>query len=153
MNKVNDRLNKARQLLLSEDIDPAVYRTIKTECEDKLMRLEAKLAETATSTTTTCSVDKLIDKAVATLSHLDVLYTEATVTKKREIISSIFPEKLCFDGIEYRTFRVNEAARLIYQINNELGETKNRKGDAILHLSGWVAPKGIEPPMSDDFAS
>lgn len=145
ISKINDRLNKARELLLSEDIDPADYRTIKTECEDKLMRLEAKLAETAMNTTTTVSIDKLIDKAVSTLSHLDVIYTEATVTGKREIISSIFPEKLCFDGIQYRTFHINEAARLIYQINNELGAIKNRKGDEILHLSGRVVPTGIEP--------
>lgn len=142
INKVNDRLNKARQLLLSEDIDPTDYRTIKAECEDKLVRLESKLAETAATTVTTASVDKLIDKAVSTLSQLDVLYTEATVTRKREIISSIFPEKLCFDGNEYRTFRVNEAARLIYQINNELGEIKNRKSSELSHLSGRVAPTG-----------
>jgi hypothetical protein len=33
MNKVNERLTKARDLLLSKDIDPIDYRTIKTECE------------------------------------------------------------------------------------------------------------------------
>ncbi len=33
INKVNERLTKARELLLSEDIDPIDYRTIKTECE------------------------------------------------------------------------------------------------------------------------
>ncbi len=42
MNKVNVKLIKARELLLSEDIDPIDYRTIKTECENKLTGLEAK---------------------------------------------------------------------------------------------------------------
>ncbi|MEJ7679012.1 MAG: hypothetical protein WKG06_14400 [Segetibacter sp.] len=69
-------------------------------------------------------VDKLIDKAVSTLSHLDIIYTKANVIRKREIISSIYPEKLSFDGMQYRTPRINEAARLIYQINNELGCNK-----------------------------
>ena len=116
MNKINDRLIKARQLLLSEDIDPIGDRTIKTECEDKLMRLEAKLAETTTNTSATIGIDKLIDKAVPSLSHLDIPYTEANVTGKREIIGSIYPEKLLFDGIGYRTVHLNKAVRLICQI-------------------------------------
>ena len=144
MNKINERLTKARQLLLSEDIDTIDYRTIRSECEDKLLRLEAKLAET-TANSTTINIDKLIDKAVSTLSHLDVIYSEANVTLKREIISSIYPEKLSFDGMQYRTPRINEAVRLIYSINNELGTIKNRKGNHVSHLSGMVAPTGIEP--------
>lgn len=143
MNKINEKLNKARQLLLSEEIDPIDYLTIKSEYEDKLMRLEAKLAEITTNATTTTSIDKLIDKAVSTLSHLDIIYTEANVTSKREIISSIYPEKLSLDGMQYRTPRINEAARLIFHINNELGEIKNRKGCDLSHLSGKVALKGI----------
>lgn len=91
MNKINERLNRARQLLLSEDIDPIEYRTIKSECEDKLMRLEAKLIETTTNATNTIGIDRLIDKAVSTLSHLDIIYAKASVTVKREIISSIYP--------------------------------------------------------------
>lgn len=145
MNKVNERLTKARELLLAEDIDPTDYRTIKTECENKLTRLEAKLAEITTNATTTISIDKLIDKAVSTLSHLDVIYTEANIIRKREIIGSIYPEKLSFDGMQYRTSRINEAARLIYQINNELGAIKNRKSYDISHLSGRVERTGIEP--------
>lgn len=145
INKINEKLNKARQLLLSEDIDPMDYRTIKSECENKLVRLEAKLAETAVNTTTTIGIDKLIEKAVSTLSHLDIIYTEADVTRKREIIGSIYPEKLSFDGFQYRTARINEAAQLIYQINNVLEAKKDRKSYDVSHLSGWVAPTGIEP--------
>ncbi len=116
---MNERLTKERELLLSEDIDPIDYRTIKTECENKLTRLEAKLAENTTTASSTISIDKLIEKAVSTLSHLDIIYSEANVIKKREIISSIYPEKLSFDGLQYRTPRINEAVRLTYNINNE----------------------------------
>ncbi len=145
INKVNGRLTKARELLLSEDIDPIDYRTIKTECENKLTRLEAKLTENTTNASTTVGIDKLIEKAVSTLSHLDIIYNEANITMKREIISSIYPEKLSFDGLQYRTPRINEAVRIIYQINNKLGAIKNRKDYDISHLSGKVAPTGIEP--------
>ncbi len=83
-----------------------------------------------------------------TLSHLDIIYTEANVTRKREIIGSIYPEKLSFDGMTYQTARLNEAVRLIYQINNELGEIKNRKVYDLSHLSGRVV--AIEQ-MSNSF--
>ena len=88
--------------------------------------------------------DKLINKAVSTLSHLDIIYSEANITKKREIISSIFPEKLSFDGFQYRTPRINEGARLIFQINNKLRTIKNRKETNFLSLSGKVVPTRIE---------
>lgn len=144
INKLNERIGKARDMLLAGDLDPADYRIIKAECKDKINRLEAKLAE-ATHTFTTVSIDKIIEKAVSSLSQLDILYTKANVTGKRQIISSIYPEKLCFDGLQYRTSRINDAVNLIYQINNELRAKKDRKSSDVLRLSGRVAPTGIEP--------
>ncbi|MEJ7671691.1 MAG: hypothetical protein WKF59_03050 [Chitinophagaceae bacterium] len=65
--------------------------------------------------------------AVNSLSRLDKLYEEGTVAQKRQIISSIFPEKLTFDGFQYRTFRINEAARLIYTLGKGLEKQKTGK--------------------------
>ena len=109
------------------------------------IRLEAKLAETTTNTSTSICIDKLIDKAVSTLLNTDIIYSEANGTRKRKIISSIYPEKLSFDGMQYRTPPINKAVRFIYGINNELRTIKNRKGYDVSHLSGRVAPTGIEP--------
>ena len=103
------------------------------------------MAEITKNTNKTISIDKLIDKAVTILSNLDILYNEVDITKKREIISSTYPEKLSFDGLQYRTPRANEAVRLVYQITNELGTIKNRKDYDVSHLSGLVVPTGIEP--------
>jgi len=50
---------------------------------------------------------------------LDVLYENATIKEKRDIIGSIYPEKLTFDGFQHRTTRINAAASLIYFIDNE----------------------------------
>ncbi len=140
-----EKLDREKSVLLQSNIDPVDYRTMKAECEEKINRLEAKLAETTTNTSTPISIDKLIYKAVSTLSHLDSIYTEAAVTKKREIIGSIYPEKLCFDGLQYRTTRINEAVQLIYDTTNELGAIKNRKSSDFSHLSGRVERTGIEP--------
>jgi len=55
-------------------------------------------------------VEKLMDKAIATLSRLDTHYGNMILSKKRELIGSIFPEKIVFDGKEYRTPRLNEVS-------------------------------------------
>ncbi len=64
--------------------------------------------------------------ALTNLSRLQIANSEADTTVKRSIIGSIYPQKLCFDGIDYRTAKINEAAQLIYLMNNKLGTKKNR---------------------------
>ena len=49
------------------------------------------------------------------------------------------------NGNEYRTSRLNEVVRLIYTLGKGLSEIKNRKSDALAHLSGEVVLTGIEP--------
>jgi site-specific DNA recombinase len=63
-------------------------------------------------------IQALLTKAINTLSKLDELYANGTIIEKRKIIGSIYPEKLIFDGNEYRTPRLNEAVRLIYTPDN-----------------------------------
>ena len=145
INKLNARLSKARELLLSETIDGRDYKEIKTDCESKIVRLEAQLAEQTNNTTKLNNIDKLLDKAINTLIRIDILYKNGTVTNKRTIISSIYPEKICFDGFYYRTPKMNSVVNYIYQINSNLSQNKNRKSEDFFHLSGQVVPPGIEP--------
>jgi len=44
---------------------------------------------------------------------------EAGIAKKREIIGSMFPEKIVFDGKEHRTGKLNEAMALSHLINRK----------------------------------
>ncbi|WP_218147769.1 hypothetical protein [Dyadobacter sp. SG02] len=58
------------------------------------------------------------------LKHLSKLYKSGTLEEKRQIIGSIFPENLTFDGMEHRTARLNEGIDLIYQITSKLRTQK-----------------------------
>ncbi|MES2267913.1 MAG: recombinase family protein [Bacteroidota bacterium] len=138
----NNRLAKARKLLLDDAIDSGDYKTIKMECEKKLLILEGKLTGFGKPA---YDIDGCVDKALNTLSCLNTTYLEADTTIKRSIIGSIYPEKLCFDGSAYRTARVNEAAHLIYLINSKLGAKKNRTKLDFSSLSDSVAGAGLEP--------
>jgi hypothetical protein len=51
---------------------------------------------------------------VNSLLKLDYVYKTADTEKKWGIISSMFPEKMTFDGFAVRTNRINEIAKLKY---------------------------------------
>jgi site-specific DNA recombinase len=54
------------------------------------------------------------------LENIGSLYSEGHIETKRAIIGSIFPEKLEFDGSNYRTTRMNSIAGHILLINKGL---------------------------------
>lgn len=137
---LNIRIRNARELVADQKLDPDDYRELKLECSDKIIVLEAKLSGCSNANK---NLDGLLESATNTLCHLDSLYKNGTVAQKREIIGSIFPEKLTFDGFRYRTTRLNEAVRLIYAVGAGFSEIKNRKSSKNLCLSGEVARREL----------
>ena len=142
LNELNKRLSKERDLLLSGDIEADDYRIIKSESEEKINRLEAKLTASVTDKT---NVEPLWERAISNLSQLDILYTEGTVTQKRKIISSMFPKNLTFDGFQYRTNRINEAITFISLISKKSTGKKNGTSLDNSDLSQEVNWLGLEP--------
>lgn len=128
-------------MVADQKLDPEDYRELKLDCINKITVLEAKLTGSSQAEK---SIDGLLNQAVSNLCRLDSLYEEGTVAQKRKIIGSIYPEKLIFDGFQYRTTRLNEAVRLIYTLGDGFSEIKNRKSIRNLCLSGEVVPTRIE---------
>jgi site-specific DNA recombinase len=142
LDELNNRLKNARELLADQKVDSDDYRELKSECTIKINELETKLSMPSEKI---IYINELLRSAFNNLYHLHSLYENGTIREKRKIIGSIYPEKLVFDGFQYRTARLNEAVRLIYTMDNGFNEIKNRKDGNILCLSGEVAPTGIEP--------
>jgi site-specific DNA recombinase len=142
LEKANNELANARKLLLSNEIEPTEYRSIKSDYEKKITGLESRLIELSKESQ---NIEPLLDKAVATLSCLDKLYEKADNKTKREIIGSIYPEKLVFDGFRYRTTRLNEAVELIYNLGKGFSENKKGQIEDDFDLSSVVPRTGFEP--------
>ena len=121
LEKAGNELANARKLLLSNEIEPSEYRSIKADYEKKITSLESRLMELSKESN---NIEPLLNKAVATLSCLDKLYEKADDTERREIISSIYPRKFFFDGSHYRTARFNEAVELTYSLVRILAKMK-----------------------------
>ena len=145
IDRINQKIDKARNLLLSESIDASDYREIKQECDKNLSRLEANLQDIAATAGKRANINAILATVLNNLSNISHTYKESNTERKRKIVSSIFPEKLTFHETGYRTPKINEAARLIYLINNDLHAQKNRKAEPGSDLSGIVVSTGIEP--------
>lgn len=72
------------------------------------------------------------------LSNLKKHYVNSDVVAKQELISSIFPEKIFFDGIKCRTQRINDVLRVILQIDKGLCKEKSGQISKNLELSTLV---------------
>ncbi len=142
LEETNQRLTRARDLLISGDLDADDYRKIKIETADKINRLEAQLTS---QSSTIFNVDPLLNKALGNISQLDKLYEEASTEGKRKIIGSMFPEKLTFEKNEVRTTKINEALRLMLLFYKQLDNKKKGQNQQKTDLSSYVNAEGFEP--------
>ncbi len=141
MTRLTARKNKALELLMSDSMAADDYRKIKQECEQQLFIQEGKIADTVTS----YDIEPLIDKALQVLANVDKQYINSSTEVKRNIIGSMFPDKLEFDGEHYRTTRINEAVRIIYSIGEAFSKIKMGQVGRLSDLSHEVIPLGLEP--------
>lgn len=137
LNLQQSRLSKARDLLLTDALQPDDYKVIKSECERSISRMEAQVAELVQQQV---NLQPLIDSGITALEKIDTLYNEASTTDKRTIIDSMFPEKLEFHGTGFRTTRVNEAVRLIFNLGAAFGEIKKGQNPDLSALTHEVTP-------------
>lgn len=139
---LNIKLSKARELLLTEGIEPSDYKIIKSQIEEEINKEELKLSEVAVSVK---NIERVLLNAGNALEKLDKLYLYGNIEQKREIIGSIFPEKMVFDKDGVRTAIVNEAAGLMSLINNKLREKKKGRKVEFSLISQEVNRIGFEP--------
>ncbi len=91
------------------------------------------------------TLEGLLEIVVDRYNNIDERYGKAEIDEKRRIIGSMYPENICFDGIQHRTARLSEPLGLILLINSKLKGKKNGKSSLNLNLSHQVARRGIEP--------
>ncbi len=139
---LHNRLKNGRLLVVDEKMDHHDFRILKEESIQRITELEAKLATTALDEK---NYNEMVDKGISNLVRIKTQYIEGDSAMKRQIIGSIFPEKLVFDGRQHRTTFVNEAVRLICKLGAGFREIKNRKRFKDLSVSGMVPGTGIEP--------
>ena len=82
---------------------------------------------------------------ISFLNGLSTYYETSNSKIKKMIIGSIFPEKLVFDGKNYRTLKDNAFLQLIFNNNNASEDIKKEKVILSNDLSCKAPPLGLEP--------
>lgn len=125
----NNKLNRAKELLLLGDIDGNDYKTLTLECEDNIIRTKAKLEDTAKKKYTIAQLEPILDNAIFTLTKLSSIFTKSAINDTRRLIGSMFPEKFDFEMLQHRTALVSETFQRIYLINKKLEDKKKGAKD------------------------
>lgn len=138
------KMSSARDKLLRDIIDDDDYLIVKKECKERIEELESTL-QNCDPSMIKFEIEKKLSKAVDLIGNVWKLYECGGIEIKRQIIGSIFPNKLEFDGKIYRTASMNVVANRIFQITNGLSVNKKRLNEDISHLACLVPRVGIEP--------
>ena len=134
----NEKVSKARDLFLEDKLDSTDFQAIKASCQEEIRKSERVLSTLAGKKS---NLKPQIESALSAVNQLDGIYKLCNTEGKREIISSIFPDKLVYEGDIYRTSRINSVIECIYTVNQSLRKTKKSDFSA---LSYEVAPLRIE---------
>ena len=134
--KLGDHKIKIRKLRISDELDAEDYRAEKKECEEGISRLEAKLSGLLQQD----HFGPQLEKAYDLLSNIDLAYEINPIEWKRELIGSMFPEKLQFTGTCFRTARVNEVAEIMFNMGAAFSEIKMGQQKDFSLLSQYVDP-------------
>ena len=86
----------------------------------------------------------LIENAFLHLESFRQSYNNSAIAHKKKLISSIFTEKIEFDGKKCRTTRINDVLRCILQIDRDLPQNKKGQISKNMSLSRLVETPRIE---------
>lgn len=102
---INARMQRARTKMADLEITTEDYRMIKRDRDDRIVVLEDELSKLKPVTE---SIDVYLRDALKVLYDLRTLYSNGDVHMKRLIIDALWPEKLKYDGLAFRTTRISD---------------------------------------------
>ncbi len=142
INHIKELLNSVEDKFFSNQIDDKTYHRARNRYELELTELDSQKLDLELQTS---NFMKYVEYGFSLLKDLDKYYQNASLEVKQKIISSIFPEKIIFDGEKCRTSEINKALALIISNIDTYGNVKQEKAVKNDDLSGWVPPVGVEP--------
>ena len=93
-------------------------------------------------------LSEYINYGLKLMQNLETLFEQSNVNVKNKLLSSIFDEKIEFDGQKYRTPKFKKGFGFIYQKVSELQVLKKEKGDKLSNVSHLVP---LTIPFSNSF--
>jgi len=141
LEKQNQRLSKIQDLYIDGSLSNEDYSTMRQRYSGEKVIIEEQLKGLREVKT---NLNSSLEKGVGVLVNLDKMYERADLQGKKQILGSIFPENLIFDGKKCRTPRINEVLRLILLIDNKNQNKKSGQISEFLEMSAQVNLEGLK---------
>ncbi len=140
--QIEEKLDKLTEKFAEDNINKESYDRLCNKYYAQINDLKLNIDEYSDYQK---DINLYVDFGIQLLINLSIFYNKATTEIKRQIIGSIFSEKLVFEDKKYRTAKLNDAVALIFMNIKELQNEKNEKRHAISNVSYSVAGAGLEP--------
>lgn len=142
VNKIENRINQAQQLMLDGELSIGDYKEIKERYEPELRKLQNQIIEFGAIN---ADIKTYIDFTMGVLENLSQHYVAGNVHSKQLLLGSILSKKLVFENNQYRTMPFNEVVSLILNVDKGLKGSKTKKAQSKTELSVEVGAHGFEP--------
>ena len=142
IDKNQQRIQNAQQLMLDGQLKPSDYKEIKNRFERIVTELNNKKRDLSLLD---FNLPEYMTVSLEIVENLPKYFARADLKAKQQLIGSICPEKLIFENNSYRTKRVNEVLSLICSAGNTLSDTKKRLAPVFGSQSYQVPETGFEP--------
>ena len=138
----NNRLKELQDKYLDNLIEQDDYNDMKPRIKSELDDLSTQRIRL---TTTDSDFMRYVKFSKHLLTNLDYVYSNSSIEVKQQLIGSIFPEKLIFDGSTYRTTKKNEVLELISSYTWDVKPPQMKQASISASLSTLAPPPGLEP--------
>lgn len=136
-------MEKTDDKLMRDDIDKSTHKRLIERYSKEKLELQTKID--LMKTPNHSNIEPKLSYSMSLINNMDDYMREGKVEVKCKLISSMFPEKITFDGNSYRTNSYNSVLDLIYQQTNKLRGEKIKIGESFSTFSDYVPEAGVEP--------
>ncbi|WP_148230797.1 recombinase family protein [Chitinophaga pinensis] len=142
IDKLYTRIQNARSLRLDDEFTAEEFKEIKTDLTKKIEDLEKKKTKLIS---TNDNYQEYLSQGGEIIKNIANRYITASPIGKKQIIGSIFAEKLIFSENKFRTTEPNVILELISRPRAGSDDYKKQKVGDFSDLSAFVPRTGIEP--------
>lgn len=145
--RVEDMRNALEDKFMSGKMSDDNYNRISQRYEKQISDLKQQIE--IMKNPNRSNIEPKLSYSISLLDNMEGFFRDAPVKVKIKLLGSIFPQKIEFDGKNYRTNSYNKVLDLIYQQTKELREPKKVDGERFSSFPASVPRPAFENTKID----
>lgn len=141
--KLKQRIQRVNDLFFDGELSKAEKNENLARYKKELDKLHDK--QDVLRMSSDLNIREKLDYSMNIIGNLTEFFRSGDTEVKIKLLGSIFPEKIYFDGKNYRTSRFNHMFSAIFHETKHLQNNKKMESPDFSEDSTSVAPRGIEP--------